>query len=150
DEFNFPGESLYRFLSILRRVADVIRDRANNAGEFLPEASHNFLRVIQRKSRLSQKSKPRRIGHLQFVNFLDAPYYNRLIRRLSRRDNDLLMVLVSDQNYSTALPGEFQGLEMHFGDQGTSGINHAKLALLRFGSHAWGNPVRAKHQHRFE
>src|SRR5262249_44930517 len=55
-------------------------------------------------------------------------------------------VPVADQNNGAFLAGEFQGFEMNFGDQRTSGVNHFEFARFRFVTDGRRHTVGAENQ----
>jgi len=107
----------------------------------------DFLSVVQRKSGLREKREPIRVRDHQLVHFLDAADDDSLIGRFAGGADNFLMVAMADEDQRAAFAREFQGFQMNFGYQRASGINHAQLALLRFGAHARWHAVGAENEH---
>ena len=55
---------------------------------------------------------------------------------------------MADQNQRAPFARKFQRFQMNFGHQRARSVNHAQLALLRFGAHARRHAVRAENQYR--
>src|SRR6516162_2004906 len=54
------------------------------------------------------------------------------------------MIFVPDEHNAVALAGEFDGLQVHFGDQRTGGVNDLEMALPGVASHGRSYSVRAE------
>ena len=140
-------QRFYCFLTILRRVADVVRSRSDDSREPLAQARHYFLRVVERQGRLRQECEAIRVLHFESVHFLDAAHNQGLLRGFSRRSDDFLMIAMADQNQRAPFARKFKSFQVHLRHQRASGINDAQLPLLRFRAHPRWHPVSAENKH---
>ena len=135
-------------LTILCGIADVVALRADDFGEFLPETSHDFLRIVKTERGLREECQLFGIIHFESVHCLHGIDDDGAVRSFAGGANNFLMVFVADQNDGTVLTGEFQRFKMDLSNQRAGGIDNFQRTRLGFVAGSGRHAMGAENQHR--
>lgn len=124
------AEHAHCFLAILRRIADVFFRRADNPRETFLEPSDDSIGIVDTEGGLGEVGKlAARFKH-QGVDFLGVFDENNGFGGFSHGADDFVVSSVADEDDGVVLFGEFDGLQMHLGDQRTGCVDRMKFSGL--------------------
>ena len=130
EEISFRSYLLDRDLAVLGGVANILRGRTFDVGEFLLQRGDDVFGFVEAERGLREIRDAIGIGHGERLDLLRASDNLRDKGSLAEGSDNFVVVMVADEDERITFLGELDGFDVNFGDQRASGIDHAQAAAL--------------------
>ena len=127
-QISFRGHLLYRDLAVLSGVANILRGRAFDVGEFLFQGGDDVFGFVEAECGLREIGDAIGIGNGERLDLLGIADDLSNQRSFAEGADDFVVIVVTDEDQRIAFFGELDGFDVNLGDQRAGGVDDAQAA----------------------